>query len=102
MFITSSKASDGKFILMFESDHIDCKHEKHVANILDYTFIFCKATHTPIAIYCGAEVKEDEDVLNLVAELAEKYSILNGVIESPYFDNLSKALLDVEGIRRTG
>ena len=102
MFITSAKSSEGKFILLFEDGHNDCTHEKHIASILDYTFIFCKATRAPVAIYCGDEVKEEEDVINLVAELAEKYSILSGAIESPYFENLSKSMMEVEGIRLIG
>jgi isoaspartyl peptidase/L-asparaginase-like protein (Ntn-hydrolase superfamily) len=66
--------------------------------MLDYTFVFCKATKTPVAIYCGEEVQENEDVITLVGELAEKFTLIGGLVQSSYFDELSKALLDVEEV----
>jgi hypothetical protein len=98
MLLTGARANDGHFVLLFQGTHDNCKHRKHLASVLDYTFVFCRDTKAPLAIYCGAEVIEDEDVLNLVAELAEKYSLLSGIVESPFFDELSKALLEVENV----
>jgi hypothetical protein len=100
MLLTGAKASDGKYVLLFEGDHTstNCKHTKHVARVLDYTFIFCKETKAPIAIYCGAEIVEDQDVLTLVAELADKYSLMGELVQSPFFDKLSEALLSVEDV----
>jgi hypothetical protein len=100
MLISGAKASDGKYILLFEGDHTtaNCTHTKHVARVLDYTFIFCKETKAPIAIYCGAEIVEDQDVLTLVAELADKYSLMGELVKSPFFDELAKALLSVEDV----
>jgi len=99
--LTGAKASDGKYVLLFEGDHTsaNCKHTKHVARVLDYTFIFCKETKAPIAIYCGAEIVDDQDVLTLVGELADKYSLVGEIVKSTFFDELAKALLSVEDIR---
>jgi hypothetical protein len=98
MNLTGAKASDGHYVLFFEGKHDNCSHQKHIARVLDYTFVFCKDTKTPVAVYCGSEIVDDEDVLTLVGELAEKYSQLTGVVGSPFFDELAKALLDVEGV----
>jgi hypothetical protein len=98
MRLSGAKASDGHFILLFEGEHKDCKHTKHIARLLDYVFVFCKETKIPIAIYCGAEVQEEEDVITLVGELAEKYTLISGLTQSSYFDELAKALLDVESL----
>lgn len=87
--------------MLFEGGHQDCKHSKHMARVLDYTFVFCKDTKAPIAIYCGAEVVEDADVKTLVAELAEKYSLIGErlvPLTSPFFNELGKSLLSVEKI----
>ena len=97
MRLSGAKASDGRFILLFEGQH-ECTHTKHIARMLDYTFVFCKATKTPVAIYCGEEVQENEDVITLVGELAEKFTLIGGLVQSSYFDELSKALLDVEEV----
>ena len=97
MRLSGAKASDGRFILLFEGGH-DCKHTKHIARMLDYTFVFCKETKAPIAIYCGAEVQEEPDVITLIGELAEKYSLVASLVQSSYFDELAKALLDIEEI----
>jgi hypothetical protein len=96
--LSGAKASDGHFVLLFESEHGDCKHTKHIARVLDYTFVFCKETKTPVAIYCGAEIEEKEDVITLVGELAEKYSLIGGLVKSSYFEQLADALLDVQTI----
>lgn len=103
MQLSGAKASDGHFVLLFESDHTkDCKHTKHIARVLDYTFIFCKETKTPVAIYCGAEIEEKEDVLTLVGELAEQYSLLGSLVKSTYFEQLADALLEVEDVTLEG
>jgi hypothetical protein len=103
MRLSGAKASDGHFVLLFESDHTkDCKHIKHVARVLDYTFVFCKETKTPIAIYCGAEIEENADVITLVGELAEQYSLLGGLVKSSYFEQLANALLEVEDVTLEG
>lgn len=100
MLLTGAKANDGKYVLFFESEHNSstCQHTKHVARVLDYTFIFCKETKTPIAIYCGKEIVEDQDVLTLVAELADKYGLMGELVRSPFFDKLADALLSVEDV----
>jgi hypothetical protein len=102
MRLSGAKASDGRFVLLFEGLHDDCKHVKHVAKVLDYTFVFCKETLAPMVIYCGAEIVDNEDVLTLVMELADKYSLMSGVVESPFFSELSKSLLSLEGMTLTG
>ena len=98
MRISGAKASDGHYVLLFEGDHRDCSHTKHVARVLDYTFVFCKTTKVPVAIYCGTEVQDNEDVVTLVGELADKYTLIGGLVQSTYFDELAKALLEVEDI----
>jgi hypothetical protein len=102
MRLSGAKASDGRFILLFEGEHKNCKHTKHIARMLDYTFVFCKETKTPIAIYCGAEIENQEDVNTLVTELAEKYSLIGGLIKSTYFEKLADALLEVEDVTLEG
>jgi hypothetical protein len=97
--LTGAKASDGHYILLFEGQHDNCVHAKHIARVLDYTFVFCKDTKEPIAIYCGSEVIDDEDVVTLVGELAEKYSLVGALGKKPYFDELAKSLLSVEDVR---
>lgn len=100
--LTGAKAHDGKYILFFEGQHDNCTHTKHIARVLDYTFVFCNSTKAPVAIYCGAEIIDDEDVLTLVAELAEKYSLTGSArfvpLQSPFFEELAKALLVVDKV----
>jgi hypothetical protein len=105
MLVTGAKANDGRYVLFFEGKHEACTHTKHIAKVLDYTFVFCKETKAPIAIYCGSEIVEDADVKTLVAELAEKYSFTGSSplvpLQSPFFDELAKALLSVEKVEIT-
>jgi hypothetical protein len=101
MRLTGAKASDGHYVLLFEGNHDDCKHRKHIARVLDYTFVFCHETRVPVAIYCGSEIVDDEDVITLVGELADKYLLVGGLINSPFFDELAKALLSVEDVTLT-
>lgn len=70
--------------------------------MLDYTFVFCKVTKHPIAIYCGAEVVDDEDAVTLVGELAEKFGLVGGLITNDYLDKLSASLLSIEDVVLTG
>jgi len=102
MRLSGAKASDGHYVLLFEGEHQDCKHTKHIARVLDYTFIFCKEAKVPVAIYCGAEVQDKEDVVTLVGELAEKYSLIGGLVKSTYFEKLADALLEVENLTLEG
>ena len=98
MRLSGALASDGHFVLLFEGEHKDCTHTKHIARVLDYTFVFCKATKVPVAIYCGAEIQDKEDVITLVGELADKYALVGSLVQSDYFEELAKALLNVEDL----
>jgi hypothetical protein len=113
--ITATRASDSRFVLLFDEE--ECSHKKHIARIGDYTFLFCSHTKNPVALYCGSDIKDEQDVLEFISSLTEAFvkmagfkSLLNprykgrlgtrtdGVIESPYFSMLARKMLDVSEI----
>ena len=88
---------DKRFIILFQGNH-ECTHTKNLDEVKGYQFVWCKATREPIAIYCAEEIESQDDALLLVKELGERFSLLSGAIESPYFQALSASLLDVDDI----
>jgi hypothetical protein len=95
-----SQDPNGGFTILFETPEAEhCTHRKHIAHMLDYDFLFCKDTQQPIAVYTGKEIKTVDDVGELMVGLAEKFTVLLGSFESPYFNSLAKAIIDSQDIK---
>ena len=106
-----AKASDGKYVIYFSGKEPECVHAKHVTIIEGYTFVFCKKSKDPIALYCTDEIVSSDGALEMIKALADSYTLLAGLgegqtgnariemLDSPYFKALANTVINTKSIQ---
>lgn len=96
--INVAKTDENKYMILFTGKEENCTHAKHVSKIKGYTFIFCKNTKNPIALYCADEITDFDEATEMITLLANEYSLLHDMLGSPYFKALANVLVKVDEV----
>ena len=99
------KMSDGRYSILFSGGEENCSHAKHLIRIKGNVFVFCKATHYPVCVYCSAKIVNTEEAAEMLNVLVELSPLLEGIsgnqyrkVGSIYYKTLSNVLLSVKSV----
>lgn len=99
------KMSDNRYSILFSGGEENCAHAKHLIRIKGNIFVFCKATHYPICVYCSTKIVNTEEAAEMLNVLVELSPLLDGItgnqyrkVGSIYYKSLSKVLLSVKTV----